>query len=87
LTAGAAYRAGQISVTWGKANLHGAPFGRYTVAWKVKGGAWQPEVDPVLLWSHQITGLKKGGTYFVRVTVTTAEGSAASTSSGILVAK
>ena len=87
LTAGTTNFAGQIAVSWGKANLHGAPFGRYTVAWKVKGGAWQAEEDPVLLWRHLITGLKKGVTYFVRVTVTTIEGSAASTSLGILITK
>ena len=87
LTAGTTNLAGQIAVAWGKANLRGVPYGRYTVAWKVKGGAWQAEEDPVLLWRHTITGLKKGVTYFVRVTVTTIEGSAASTSVGILITK
>ena len=80
-------RAGEISVTWGRADLNGASFARYTVSWQAKGGKWQKEVDPVLLWRHTITKLSKGVTYSVRVTVTTDEGSAAATKLGILVAK
>jgi hypothetical protein len=80
-------RAGEISVTWGRADLNGASFARYTVSWQAKGGKWQKEVDPVLLWRHTITKLSKGVTYSVRVTVTTDEGSAAVTKLGILVAK
>ena len=81
-------RAGEILVTWGRADANGAAYPRrYTVSWRISGGKWQSEIDPPKLWYYTITGLRKGAKYDVRVTFTTGEGSAAATKLGILVAK
>jgi hypothetical protein len=88
LTANTTQRAGEILVTWGRADANGAAYPRrYTVSWRISGGKWQTEIDPAKLWYYTITGLRKGAKYDVRVTFTTGEGSAAATKQGILITK
>jgi len=88
LTAVTTQRAGEILLTWGRADAYGAAYPRrYTVSWRISGGKWQSEIDPPKLWYYTITGLRKGAKYDVRVTFTTPEGSAAATKQGILITK
>jgi hypothetical protein len=77
-------KAGQLKVTWTAAAAHGAPRVAYTVSWLVAGKWTKPDKASGL--TYLITGLKKG-TYSVKVTATTVEGSASATKSGITLSK
>ena len=76
--------AGQIAVTWTAAALNGAPRATYKVSWLV-GRNWTTPVTATGL-AYTITKLKPG-TYSVKVTATTVEGSASTTKAGLVLAK
>ena len=76
--------AGQIAVTWTAAALNGAPRANYKVSWLV-GRNWTTPVTATGL-AYTITKLKPG-TYSVKVTATTVEGSASTTKAGLVLAK
>ena len=77
-------KAGQLKVTWTGAAANGAPSVAYSVSWLV-AGKWTKAVSASGL-TYTITGLRKG-TYSVKVTATTVEGSASATKSGITLSK
>jgi hypothetical protein len=84
VNAKATSKAGQLKVTWTAAAANGAPSVAYSVSWLVAGKWTKAEKASGL--TYLITGLKKG-TYSVKVTATTVEGSASATKSGITLAK
>jgi hypothetical protein len=76
--------AGQIKVTWKAGSLNGAPSATYKVSWLV-GGKW---TTPVMATGFAYTISKlKPGTYSVKVTATTSQGSASATKAGIVLKK
>jgi len=84
VNAKATSKAGQLKVTWTAAAANGAPSVAYAVSWLVAGKWTKAEKASGL--TYLITGLRKG-TYSVKVTATTVEGSASATKSGITLAK
>jgi hypothetical protein len=76
--------AGQIKVTWKAAALNGAPSATYKVSWLV-GAKWTTPVTATG-FAYTITKLKPG-TYSVKVTATTSQGSASATKAGIVLKK
>jgi hypothetical protein len=76
--------AGQIRVTWKAGSLNGAPSATYKVSWLV-GAKWTTPVTATG-FAYTITKLKPG-TYSVKVTATTSQGSAATTKAGIVLKK
>jgi len=76
--------AGQIKVTWKAGSLNGAPSATYKVSWLV-GAKWTTPVTATG-FAYTITKLKPG-TYSVKVTATTSQGSASTTKAGIVLKK
>jgi len=76
--------AGQIAVTWTAAALNGASSASYKVSWS-SGGKWSTPVA-ASGFAYTITKLKPG-TYSVKVTATTSEGSTSATKAGIVLKK
>jgi hypothetical protein len=76
--------AGQLKVTWTAASLNGAPSATYKVSWLV-GTQWTTPVTASGS-TYTITKLRPG-TYSVKVTATTVEGSTTATKSGIRLLK
>jgi hypothetical protein len=76
--------AGQIAVTWTAAALNGAPSASYKVSWS-SGGKWSTPVA-ASGFANTITKLQPG-TYSVKVTATTVEGSMSATKAGIVLKK
>ncbi len=76
--------AGQIKVTWKAGSLNGAPSATYKVSWLVSG-KWTKAVAATG-FAYTITKLKPG-TYSVKVTVTTSQGSASASKAGIILKK
>jgi hypothetical protein len=75
---------GQIAVTWKAAALNGATSATYKVSWLV-GAKWTTPVTATG-FAYTITKLKPG-TYSVKVTATTSQGSASATKAGIVLKK
>jgi hypothetical protein len=75
---------GQIAVTWKAAALNGAPSATYKVSWLV-GAKWTTPVTATG-FAYTIPKLKPG-TYSVKVTATTSQGSASATKAGIVLKK
>jgi Tfp pilus assembly protein PilX len=76
--------AGQIAVTWTPAALNGAPSASYKVSWS-SGGKWSTPVA-ASGFAYTITKLQPG-TYSVKVTATTVEGSTSAIKPGIVLKK
>jgi hypothetical protein len=76
--------AGQLKVTWTAASLNGAPSATYKVSWLV-GTQWTTPVTASGS-TYTITKLRPG-TYSVKVTATTVEGSTTATKTGIRLLK
>ncbi len=76
--------AGQLKVTWTAASLNGAPSATYKVSWLV-GTKWTTPVTASGS-TYTITNLKPG-TYSVKVTATTSQGSTTATKTGIRLPK
>ena len=76
--------AGQLKVTWTAASLNGAPSATYKVSWLV-GTQWTTPVTATGS-TYTITNLKPG-TYSVKVTATTSQGSTTATKTGIRLLK